>query len=160
MTDKHSGSNTTRPTHGRVPQTLREYVEGLAKHDVGKIAATVAEDLLFISATRILGKQEFLAMLAALYTGFPDWRYEYDTIEDRGQNNYAIKWRQSGIHSGIWTMPGMEPIAPTAKRVRIPPQYFFYRVADNKLALIFPEPVIGGAPRGILEQIGVELPPL
>jgi len=143
-----------------IPRVLSEYVAGLATHDVDRIATTVSDDLLFISATRVLGKQPFLDMLNALYTGFPDWHYAYDEIEDRGQGNYAIKWRQGGTHSGTWSMPGMNPIAATGKRVRIQPHYFFYRVASEQLVLIFPEPVIGGAPRGILEQICTETPPL
>jgi hypothetical protein len=143
-----------------IAPVLLTYVEGLKTHDIGKIAGTAAEDLKFISATRILDKQQALKMLTALYTGFPDWSYAYDKIEDRGQGNYAIKWDQGGTHTGIWAMPGMAPIAPTGKKVRIAPHYFYYRVADDKLTLIFPEPCIGGAPRGILEQIGVELPPL
>ncbi len=143
-----------------IPQALVEYVSGLVSHDVARITTTISDDLLFVSATRVLGKVQFLDMLKALYGGFPDWTHEYDEIEDRGEGNYAIKWRQGGTHSGTWSMPGMEPIAPTGKRVRIPPQYFFYRVADEQLVLIFPEPIVGGAPRGILEQIGVDLPPL
>lgn len=143
-----------------IPDVLAEYVAGLVRHDIDSIAATVSDDLLFISATRILGKAQFLDMLNALYTGFPDWRYQYDRVEDRGASNYAIKWRQAGTHTGTWSMPGMDPIAATGKPVRIRPQYFFYRVADEKLVLIFPEPVIGGAPRGILEQISEDVPPL
>jgi hypothetical protein len=57
-------------------------------------------------------------------------------------------------------MPGMAPIPPTGRAVRIPEHYFYYRVAGDRLTIIFPEPFKGGAPRGILEQIGVELPPL
>ncbi len=142
------------------PQALLDYVEGLRTHDVDKVASTAGDDLRFISATRILDKQQFLAMLAALYAGFPDWTYKFDSIEDRGQGNYAIKWDQGGTHTGVWAMSGMEPIEPTGKSVRIPPHYFFYRVADDKLVIIFPEPILGGAPSGILQQIGVELPPL
>jgi hypothetical protein len=144
----------------RIPQVLLDYVEGLKTHAVDKIASTVADDLQFFSATRILDKQQFLGILNALYTGFPDWTYEFNTIEDRGQGNFAVKWIQGGTHSGVWAMPGMAPIQPTGKRVRIPPHYFFYRVADDKLNIIFPEPVLGGAPRGILEQIGAETIPL
>ena len=144
----------------KIPQVLLDYISGLVSHDVARITPTISDDLLFISATRVLGKVQFLEMLNALYSGFPDWTHEYDEIEDRGQDNYAIKWRQGGTHSGTWAMPGMEPIAPTGKRVQIPPHYFFYRVADEQLVLIFPEPVVGGAPRGILEQIGVDVPPL
>ena len=143
-----------------IPPVMLTYVDGLKAHDIQKIASTAAEDLKFISATRILDKQQALKMLTALYTGFPDWNYAYDGIEDRGQGNYAIKWDQGGTHTGTWAMPGMEPIAPTGKTVRIPEHYFYYRVADGKLTIIFPEPFVGGAPRGILEQIGVELPPL
>lgn len=142
------------------PKVLLDYVAGLHDHDLGKVADAVADNLLFISATRILDKPQFIAMLSALYEGFPDWRHANDAIEDRGQGNYAIRWYQTGTHTGTWFMPGMEPIAPTGKRVRIQPQTFFYRVAGDKLVLIFPEPIVGGAPRGILEQIGIPEPAL
>ena len=118
-----------------IPQVLLDYVDGLNAHEVDTVASTVADDLHFISATRILDKQQFLGMLNALYTGFPDWTYEFNTIEDRGQRNYAIKWIQGGTHTGVWAMPGMAPIQPTGKRVQIPPHYFFYRVADGKLMI-------------------------
>jgi hypothetical protein len=143
-----------------IPPVLLNYVEGLKTHDIQKIANTAAEDLKFISATRILDKQQALKMLTALYTGFPDWSYDYDGIEDRGQGNYAIKWRQGGTPTATRAMPGMDPIAPTGRKVSIPEHYFYYRVAGDKLAIIFPEPIPGGAPRGILEQIGAKLPPL
>lgn len=143
-----------------IPAALKEYVAGLETHDVDKIATTVSHELLFISATRILDKSGFLAMLNALYTAFPDWHYEHEGIEDRGQGNYAIKWHQSGTHTGTWKLAGMALIAPTGKWVRIPPHYFYYRVAGNQLTIIFPEPIVGGAPRGILEQIGVSIPDL
>lgn len=143
-----------------IPPVLLTYVEGLRTHDIRKIAGTMADDLKFISATRILDKEPALTMLTALYAGFPDWNYKYRKIEDRGQGNYAIKWRQGGTHTGTWAMLGMEPIAPTGRKVRIPEHYFYYRIANDKLTIIFPEPFQGGAPRGILEQIGAELPPL
>lgn len=143
-----------------IPPVLLTYVEGLKTHDIQKIASTVAEDLRFISATRVLDKQQALKMLTALYSGFPDWNYAFDGIEDRGQGNYAIKWRQGGTHTAIWAMPGMDPIPPTGRKVSIPEHYFYYRVYGEKLTIIFPEPIPGGAPRGILEQIGVALPPL
>ena len=143
-----------------IPQVLLDYVEGLKTHSVDEVASTVSDDLHFISATRILDKQQFLAMLGALYAGFPDWKYEFSSVEDRGQGNYAIKWHQGGTHTGVWAMPGMQPHQPTGKRVQIPPHYFFYRVVENKLSIIFPEPFPGGAPSGILEQIGAVSPPL
>ena len=145
--------------HVDAPAVLLRYVDGLQAHDVDKIAGTVADGLVFISATRRLDKPQFLAMLRALYTGFPDWSYAYDGVE-LNDGVYAIKWRQGGTHTGTWSLAGMAPIPPTGKPVRIPEHDFFYRIRGNQIVEIRPDPVPGGAPRGILEQIGVAVPPL
>ena len=87
-----------------IPPVLLTYVEGLKTHDIRRIAGTASEELTFISATRMLDKPQFLKMLTALYVGFPDWNYAYDGIEDRGQGNYAIKWRQGGTHKLLITV--------------------------------------------------------
>ena len=142
-----------------IPPVLLDYIEGLAAHNVERIAGTVADDLRFIAATRVLDKAQFLAMLRALYTGFPDWHYDHDPIEVRA-DCFAVKWRQGGTHTGTWTLPGMDPILPTGRPVRIPEHYFFYKVRGDCIIEIHPDPVPGGAPRGILQQIGVEAPPL
>jgi len=142
-----------------IPSVLLDYIHGLAAHDVERIADTVSDDLRFVAATRVLDKPQFLAMLRALYTGFPDWHYDHDPIEAR-TDCFAVKWRQGGTHTGTWNLPGMDPIAPTGKPVRIPEHYFFYKVAGDRIVEIHPDPIPGGAPRGILQQIGVEAPPL
>ena len=142
-----------------VPVTLRVYIEGLQARDVDKIAGSVAERLIFVAATRTLSKPQFLAMLRALYAGFPDWHYDYDGVE-LSDGVYAVRWRQGGTHTGTWNLSGMDPIPPTGKTVRIPEHYFFYRVQGDQIIEIRPDPVPGGAPRGILQQIGVALPPL
>jgi len=54
----------------------------------------------------------------------------------------------------------LEPIAPTGKTVTIPEQFFFYKVRDDRIIEIRPEPIAGGAPGGILQQIGVTTPPV
>jgi predicted ester cyclase len=142
-----------------IPPVLLDYIEGLAAHDVERIAGTVADDLRFIAATRVLDKAQFLAMLRALYTGFPDWHYDHDAPEVRG-DVVAVKWRQGGTHTGDFVLPGMEAIAPTGRTVAIPEHYFYYTVKGDHIVEIRPEVVPGGAPRGILEQIGARLPPL
>lgn len=142
-----------------IPAVLLRYIEGLKHHDVDKIVGTTSPDLRFIAATRVLDQAQFRSMISALYIGFPDWHYDHDPVEIHG-DRYAVKWRQGGTHSGVWAMPGMPPIAPTGKSVRIPEHYFHYRVSGDRITEIHPDPIPGGAPRGILEQIGVVLPPL
>ena len=142
-----------------LPRVLTRYVEGLKSHDVAKIAETVSKDLAFVTPSRSLSRDEFLEMLRAIYGGFPDWRYEHDPPEDRN-GVFAIRWRQGGTHTGTFAWPGLPPVPATGRSVTIPAHFFFYRVQGDEIVEIRPEPVAGGAPRGILEQIGIEAPPL
>jgi predicted ester cyclase len=143
----------------RIPAVMDSYIQGLEAHDVDRIAAAVSDDLAFVTPVRTLDKEQFLDMLRALYTGFPDWGYDHDEPELRG-DVIAVRWRQGGTHTGTLAWPGLEPIPATGRSVRIPEHFFFYRVRGDKLVEIRPEPVPGGAPRGILEQIGVDVPPV
>jgi len=143
-----------------IPAVIEDYVEGLKTHDVAKIGATVADGLAFVTPRKTMDKREFLAFITALYSGFPDWHYDHDPIEARDDGSIAIKWRQGGTHTTKLALPGFEAAPPTGRSVRIPEHYFFYKVSGNKIVEIRPDPVPGGAPRGIFEQIGVKLPPL
>lgn len=142
-----------------IPPIFLEYIAGLKAHDVDRIGATMADSLQVHSAGKVLAKPQFLPFLHALYTGFPDWNYDHDPPEWHG-DLIAVKWRQSGTHTGVFVYPGLPPISPTGRKVRIPEQYFRYRVAGGLLTELRPDPIPGGAPRGILEQIGVSLPPV
>lgn len=142
-----------------IPAVIHRYIAGLSAHDIEAIAGTVSEELAFVTTTRTLDKRQFLEMLRALYGGFPDWRYEHGPPERR-RGAIAIRWRQSGTHSGVFALPGIEPVPPTLRQVVIPEHDFFYQVRGEKIVEIRPDPIPGGAPRGILEQIGVEAPPL
>jgi predicted ester cyclase len=139
----------------KIPAVMNTYIEGLKAHDVDRIAATVADDVAFITASRTLNKEQFLGMLRALYAGFPDWHYDHDEPERRG-DVIAVKWRQGGTHTETFAWPGLDPIPPTGRTVTIPEHFFFYRVRGDELIEIHPEPIPGGAPQGILEQIGAE----
>jgi hypothetical protein len=140
-----------------IPAVMDSYIKGLKTHDVDRIAAAVSDDLAFVTPARTLSKEQFLQMLRALYAGFSDWHYDHDEPEWRG-DVIAIKWRQGGTHTGTFAWPGLEPIPATGRSVTIPEHFFFYRVRDDLLVEIRPEPVPGGAPRGILQQIGIEAP--
>jgi hypothetical protein len=141
-----------------IPSVLHIYMDGLKAHDVNKIASTVAEEMQLITPQRTLNKEQFLAFLRALYAGFPDWRYEHSAPEREGEM-IVVKWRQGGTHTGTLALPGAKPFAPTGKRVEIPEQPFRYRLRGGLIVEIRPEPIPGGAPLGILEQLGVALPP-
>lgn len=141
------------------PALFHAYVAGLKAHDVDAIAATMRTDLRVESGGRVLAKADFLPFLRALYTGFPDWTYDHDPIEWH-DDLIAVRWRQSGTHTGVFAWPGQPVVPPTGRAVRIPEQFFRYRCEEDGLVLIRPEPIEGGAPAGILRQIGVEGAPI
>src|SRR5579872_3173243 len=138
-----------------IPTVLFSYIAGLKTHDVDKIATTVAEDLCFITLVYTINKRRFLSFLRALYAAFPDWQYDHDETELR-DDGIAVKWRQCGTHTGTLALSGMVAIPPTGKKVTIPEQFFFYRVRCDQFFEIRPDPIVGGAPQGIFEQIGAE----
>lgn len=109
-----------------IPGAIASYVEGLKQHHVATVAATVADDLRFVTTRKVMNKPEFLAFLTALYTGFPDWHYDHDPIETHADGTIAIKWRQGGTHTATLALPGFPTVPPTGRKVVIPPHYFFY----------------------------------
>ena len=107
-----------------------------------------------------MAREEILEFLTALYRGFPDWTYDNDPPVLCEDGRFGVKWRQGGRHTETLEFPGFEAYPATDRRVVIPGHFFFYRMDEHGLCEICPDPVPGGAPRGIFEQIGVELPPL
>ena len=139
---------------------LAAYVAGLKAHDVAAIDASLAEEVRFVTPVKTMKKSSILEFLAALYAGFPNWSYDHDEPVRRDEGSYSILWRQSGTHSAKLDLPGFAAVSATGKKVIIPEQRFFYRIGSEGLTEIRPDPIPGGAPRGIFEQIGVEQPPL
>jgi hypothetical protein len=52
----------------------------------------------------------------------------------------------------------MVPAPATNKKVTIQEQFFFYRARGDQIVEIRPDPIVGGAPQGIFEQMCVEWP--
>ncbi len=142
------------------PLALLDYMEGLRTHDIRRIGGALADTVRFVTPVRSMDKAETLAFLAALYDGFPDWQYDHDPAEPRPDGSWGVRWRQGGTHSRTLALPDFPPVAATHRSVLIPEHDFYYRVSDDGLIEIRPDPVPGGAPRGIFEQIGVAFPPL
>jgi hypothetical protein len=143
-----------------IPPALATYMDGLRSHNIAKIGSSFASDIRFVTPVRTMQRDEILAFLGALYRAFPDWHYDNDPPFKRADAMIGVKWRQGGTHTGRIEFPGFPGVDATGRRVQIPEHHFYYLVDDEGLHEIRPDPVPGGAPRGIFEQIGVELPPL
>jgi hypothetical protein len=135
-------------------------MDGLREHDINKIRRSFAPELRFVTPLRSMDAEQTLRFLAALYAGFPDWHYDNDPPVLVSDRRWGVKWRQGGTHTGKLALPGFVEVEATHRVVAIPEHYFYYAVDETGLKEIRPDPVPGGAPNGILKQIGVENPPL
>ena len=136
-----------------IPAVLSRYIAGLKAHDVAAIAGILADDVAVVTPARTFTKPEFVAFLTALYAAFPDWHYDHDEPESRGDGRYAIRWRQGGTHTAALQLTGRQEAPATGKTVCIPEQFFFYKLAGQRIMEIRPDPIPGGAPWGIVEQV-------
>ena len=143
-----------------IPSPLALYMDGLRNHDLGKIEGSFARDIRFVTPARTMECSEILSFLSALYLGFPDWTYDNDPPVLTEEGAIGVKWRQGGTHTGALAFPGFDSYPATGRKVTIPAHFFYYLVDDLGLHEIRPDPIPGGAPRGIFEQIGVDQPPL
>ncbi len=142
-----------------IPPSLELYMTGLRTHDIMLIGASFAPDIRFVTPVRTMGHNNILSFLDALYRAFPDWSYDNNPPFQREDGMFGVLWRQGGTHTGRIQFSGFPGVDATGRSVVIPPHHFYYSVDEEGLHEIRPDPVPGGAPRGIFEQIGVELPP-
>lgn len=144
----------------RPPNSLLVYMDGLKTRDVTMIGRSLTDAVRFVTPVRTMNKSEILAFLSALYDGFPDWNYDNDPPESVSDGHWRVKWRQGGIHTRTLALPGFPAVPATNRNVHIPQQFFNYRIGEQGIDEIRPDPITGGAPGGIFQQIGVALPPL
>ena len=158
MKNWHLGIFEMVPQDTVIPEALLTYMEGLKTHDIDLIGSTFADYIRFVTPVWTAGREQVLDFLGALYRAFPDWTYDHEPPEKLGDELYAVKWKQGGTHTRRLHFPGFDPVEPTQVYVRLPKHYFYYKVRNNLLTEIKPDPVPGGAPQGIFDQIGVGQP--
>jgi predicted ester cyclase len=145
-----------------IPQPLcATYFDALAEKDVERAAATLSGDLVFVTPVEAWDKDTLVRLLTALFEGFPDWRFDHGELRREG-DTVSTTLSMSGTHTGTFDppVPGVKARPPTGRRVELPAQDFHYRVEDGKIVHVEPDPVPHAGLLGLLEQLGVRLPPL
>lgn len=138
---------------------VRTYFQALEEHDVGKVAGLLSDDFAFVTPVEPMDRDDFLSFMQGLLAGFPDYRFNHSDARVEGKV-VAVKLRMTGTHTRTLDLPGLKPVPATGKRVVLPEQRFAYAVRDGRITTITPEPMPHAGIIGLLEQIGVRLPPL
>ena len=138
------------------------HLKALQNKDIKDAADWLAEDLLFHSSIKALNKTETLDLFDSIFDAFPDWETGYGdlTIEEDGLVQVPLHMKGTHTNTLMLAVPGMKPIGATGRKVELPRQLFRYRVMNDKIVEVIPEPKPESGLFAILKQIGTKLPPV
>lgn len=142
-------------------EVVEAYFKALDQGDLNTVSRYVSADLIFDNPVEAMNYTEFLAFMRGLLGGFPDMKFGHAGLKIHG-TEIAAQLKITGTHTQMLAlpMPGLKPIKPTQTKVSLPEQYFYYTVRDGKITHIRAEPMPHAGIIGLLEQIGVRLPPI
>jgi predicted ester cyclase len=131
------------------------YTAALDRGDLKAMAALIHDNFRLEGAGLDgIGKAEFLSAMKAQLEAFPDYSENpTDMVEDGDVVRFVAHVR--GTQRGTLALPGMAPIAPTGKQIKLPPEPAWVKVSEDRLLLYHVEAVPAGGIRGILAQLGV-----
>jgi predicted ester cyclase len=131
------------------------YSAALDRGDLAAMAALIHDNFRLEGAGLDgIGKREFMAAMKAQLEAFPDYSENPTDVKEDGDVVRFIA-HVRGTQRGTLALPGMAPIAPTGKQIKLPPEPAWVKVSDDRLLLYHVEAVPGGGIRGILSQLGI-----
>ena len=137
-------------------EIFQRYTAALDRGDLAAMEALIHDDFRLEGAGfEGIGKPQFLAAMKAQLDAFPDYSENpSDMTEDGDVVHFVAHVR--GTQRGTLALPGMEPIAPTGRQVRLPSEPAWVKVSQDRLLIYHVEAVHGGGIRGILSQLEVQ----
>ena len=147
-------------------ELVTAFMEALEFKDFDKAAAYLSDNFQFSGSTPLpLNKDKFISYSSALATGMPNLTYHFhdlqEVVERLGEGNRVRATIQiTGTHTNDFQMVqlGFPPIPATNNSVLLPEEHWEYAIKGDKIASIHVEQVSGGGIRGILQQLGVDIP--
>lgn len=140
---------------------VRAFHQGIEKGNWETVQACLAEDYIFRGPSVVpLGKRALISSQKALWSGFPDLRFNLRIVEERGNVVKGVV-QITGTHRGLLIPPFPDKfmtIPPTGKKIALAEEPATYTLRGNQIVLqdVVPSPD-GGWP-GIFKQLGVVYP--
>jgi hypothetical protein len=135
-------------------ETVTALSAALNAHDLDRAGRYLTDDFTFSGPTpQPQNKQEFLAAQKAWFAGVPDWSVALSNMSDAGGRVTATA-QISGTQTNTLALPGQPALPATGKHFSSRDGVTATLRGDQVAALVL-QP---GAP-GILEQLGVQIPP-
>jgi predicted ester cyclase len=143
-------------------ETVKAFSAALEAREFDKAASYLADDFVLNGPVpQPIGKQEFIAIQSAFESAFEDWSFNsHDEVEQGDKVVAAVQITGTHTRDLILPMPGMPTIPATDKKVSLPEEHLEFTFMGDKIASLTTDNVPGGGIPGVLQQIGVPLPPM
>jgi predicted ester cyclase len=144
----------------KASEVINACFSALDAKDLTKAGKLLSDKLEVVGvAPEPQGKNEFINVHRALFSGIPDFNFHHKIIKENG-NRLGVKVQITGTHTKEMTapIPGLKNIPATWKAIKMPEEECDITVTDDKITRLEIRQVPGGGIAGLLNQIGVKLP--
>lgn len=143
-------------------ETVHRLFDAIDARDLEIIGAYLRDDLQVTgNITRPMGKPEFLALLGAYLSAFPDFSFNFTEADQTGRT-VRVKYTISGTHQRRLDLnpAGIEVVVePTGTEVRLPQSVMEFTLdLDGLVSALVLHQAPGGALPDMLSKLGAGLP--
>ena len=140
---------------------VQEHMRRIEQHDFDGAGSLLSLDFQFTGVTPTpVKREEYVKLHRELLGGLHDWKYNF-RLEREDGNVVRGSVRVTGTHTGTIAptfIPGINPITPTGKQVKLPEEPLTITVHNGLIINIDVKPMPNGGVLGILSQLGVNVP--
>ena len=141
---------------------VKDFLRALDEKNFQKADSYLREDFVYSAPhpPQPLNREQFMQLMESLEVAIPDWSFNYSDVHQQGMTVHATI-HITGTNTGELIAPllNLPPIAPTGKKIDMPEEHFECGVRDYKIFWLTMHPAPGGGFQGLLERLGITMPP-
>jgi len=142
-------------------EKVKAFMMALEEREFEEASGYLSDDFLFTGWTpRPLDKRQFLETMKGLKEGIPGLIFNLHNVADNANHQVTGAFQVAGYQSDSFILPvlGTPPIPQMAKSVALPSEEVEFELRAGKIARLNVQHTQGGGIKGLLEQLGFELP--
>lgn len=142
-------------------ELVRNFMTALDDNEQSEYERYLAPTFMMIGWTpKPLNRQGFLDVIGGLKEGIPGLIFNLHNVLESDPHQITGTWHVAGYQTSSFILPtlGLPPIPQMGRSISLPTEDVTYELADNQIRAIQVQPTEGGGIKGILEQLGVDVP--
>lgn len=142
-------------------EITRAVMTAIEAGDMGTAAGYLSDDFVFSGPVpEPVSGEQWLGLQSLLLAAFPDWSFNLSDVQVTS-NGARTTHQITGTHTGDLDLAplGLPVIPATGKSIKLPVEHAEVTIEGDKAVRLHAEVTPGGGVPGILQQLGVEMPP-